>query len=325
MGVKRGSAGASARCWTILGVMLSLCALSACRSETRVEKKTVVRFAMPEGSSVLTAALIDLYSKQFNDTVFSPTRAPGTVLGVDYVDDGRAEVTVVPSDIAYLAFTKGTEDSPHAHSRLRGMGMLYVNAIHLMVSERINFRSLDDLRGKRIGVGLKGGSTDLTVRTVLPYLGIPLSQVHLEQLSREEMYKKSAEHKLDAAFLVTAYPASSVASVLKDTGFHLVSIDGPRVAELRSRYLFLRPITIPAGVYGNQKIQTVGNNWLLVCREDLSEEIVYRMLSIFFNSIEEIAAVQPALLSVTAQDFALTPIPLHPGAARFYRERELLK
>jgi TRAP transporter TAXI family solute receptor len=305
--------------------VLSLGAATGCHSEARIAPKSVIRFAMPEASSTLTTALIDLYNKRFTDAVFSRTSAPGTVLGVDYVDEGRAELTLVPSDIAYLAFAKGTEDSPHAHSRLRGIAMLYVNAIHLMVSERMNFRSVDDLRGKTIGVGPRGGSTDLTVRTVLPYLGIPLSQVHLEQLSREDMYKKSAEQMLDAAFLVISYPASSVKSVLKDTGFHLAPIEGPQVAQLRSRYPFLRPITIPAGVYGNQKIQTVGSNWLLVCRDDVSEGTIYRMLNVFVNSIKDLAVVQPALLTVTPQDFALTPIPLHPGAARFYREKELLK
>jgi hypothetical protein len=105
----------------------------------------------------------------------------------------------------------------------------------------------------------------------------------------------------------------------------MAPIQGPKVAELRSQYPFLRPITIPAGVYGKEKIPTLGSNWLLACRDDLSEDIVYRMLGVFINSIEELAKAQPALLTVTPQDFALTPIPLHPGAARFYREMELLK
>jgi TRAP transporter TAXI family solute receptor len=306
-------------------MVVAATAASGCRAQPREAPKSTVRFAMPEGSSSLTDALVDLYGKRVSDAIFVRTNTPGTVLGMDYIDEGRAEVTMIPSDIAYIAYAKGTENSPHPHTKLRGMAMLYANAIHLLVSDRVQFRNLDDLRGKTIGVGPKGGNTDFTVRTVLPYLGIPLSDVHLEQLSREGIYNRSVEGTLDAAFIVISYPASSVKNVLKDTGFHVAPIEGPRVSQLRSQYPFLRPIVIPAGVYGTNKIQTIGSNWLLVCREDVSEKIVYRMLGAFMDSIAQLAAVQPALLTVTPQDFALTPIPLHPGAARFYREMELLR
>jgi len=298
---------------------------AACRSSHAANQpRTEVRFAMPEGASALNA-LVDVFTRKLPDTAFSRTSSASTILSVDYVEDGRAEATVIPSDVAYLAYAKGTESSPNPHRRLRGMAMLYVNAIHLLVSPRIHFTHLDDLRGKKIAVGPKGGNTDLMIRSILPHLGVDLSDVQLERLSNQEMYKGFADQTLDAGFIVMSYPSVRVQNVLKDTGFLLAPIEGPRVAELRDYYPFLRPIAIPAGTYGGAEIHTIGSNWLIACRDDLSEETVYRMLKAFFDSFPELAKALPALSTVIPQNLALTPIPLHPGAARFYREMELLK
>jgi len=309
----------------VLNLAVIVCVVGGCRSAPpATQHKNTVRFAMPEGGSAPTVALIDVFGKKMHDTVFSRTSTPGTVLSVDYVDDGRADATVIPSDVAYLAFAKGTEASPNPHRRLRGMAMLYANAIHLLVSPRIHFKHFEDLRGKTIGVGPKGGNTDLTIRTILPYLGIPLSEVHLERLSTEETYKRFAEQTLDAGFIVMSYPSLRVQNVLKVTGFRLAPIEGPMVAELQDHYPFLQPVTIPSQTYGTGETHTIGSNWLLACRDDLSEDLVYQMLKVFFESIPELSKSQPALRTVTPQNFALTPIPLHPGAARFFRELELL-
>src|SRR3954463_10476848 len=105
----------------LLLVMMAAFAGSGCHAQTREAPKSTVRFAMPEGSSALTDALVDLYGKRVRDAMFVRTSTPGTVLGMDYIDDGRAEVTMIPSDIAYTAYTKGTENSPHPHTKLRGM------------------------------------------------------------------------------------------------------------------------------------------------------------------------------------------------------------
>jgi uncharacterized protein len=307
------------------GLLLAVTVAISCHSEQNSNQRTAtVRFAMPEGGSAPTNAFLDLYAKKLPSVMFSQTMTPGTILSVDYVDDGRAEATIVPSDVAYLAFAKGTEASGKPHRRLRGIAMLYVNAVHLLVSPRIHFKNFEDLRGKKIGVGPKGGNTDLTIRTILPYLGIHLSEIQLEHLSTEETYRRFAEQTIDAGFIVMSYPSVRVQNVLKDTTFRLAPIEGPKVADLRNNYPFLRPIVIPGETYGNSEIHTIGSNWLLACRDDLSEEIVYRMLRVFFDSIPELLKSQPALRTVTPQNFALTPIPLHPGAARFYREMEIL-
>ena len=96
---------------------------------------------------------------------------------------------------------------------------------------------------------------------------------------------------------------------------------------IRADYPFLKPAIIPRGTYTGQTgdIATVGVDNVLVCREDLPEEIVYRLTKAFFAALPELSRVHAAAMLIDPDQAPATPIPLHPGAARYYREREILQ
>jgi len=89
---------------------------------------------------------------------------------------------------------------------------------------------------------------------------------------------------------------------------------------MRMRYPYLKRTLIPRGTYPNQHepIRTLGVDTLLVCRAELDDATVYAVLDAYFATRS--AATPPNLERAPA-----TPIPLHPGAARYYRQRELAR
>src|SRR5262249_13155302 len=93
-----------------------------------------------------------------------------------------ADVTFTQSDIAYTALTKGTEANPTPHTNLRGLAVTWMGALHLVVGPRLDFHSLEDLRGKRVGIGPPGAGTGVTAQIILAQLRIPLSKVHLVKM-----------------------------------------------------------------------------------------------------------------------------------------------
>jgi TRAP transporter TAXI family solute receptor len=99
------------------------------------------------------------------------------------------------------------------------------------------------------------------------------------------------------------------------------------VRRLRAEYPFLRPGSIPAGTYPREKrpVQTLLVDVLLVTREGLDEALVRRLTSVLFDVLPDLAAKNDFLRQMDPQRAPATPIPLHPGAALFYRERELAR
>jgi uncharacterized protein len=108
---------------------------------------------------------------------------------------------------------------------------------------------------------------------------------------------------------------------------HLVPITRDAVRHIRQQYPFLKPMLIPKHTYPGQgsDIETVGVDNLLVCREDLDEELVYQLTKAFFAALPELARVHAAAMLIDSEQALATPIPLHAGAARYYREREILQ
>ena len=89
----------------------------------------------------------------------------------------------------------------------------------------------------------------------------------------------------------------------------------------------LRVALIPAGTYPTVRgpVHTVGIDTLIACSTDLTETLVYRLTKTFFDVLPELATQVDALRRMDLARAPATPIPLHDGAARYYRERELLR
>jgi TRAP-type uncharacterized transport system substrate-binding protein len=74
-----------------------------------------------------------------------------------------------------------------------------------------------------------------------------------------------------------------------------------------------------------QSTRTIGVDSILVCRRELDEGLVYELTKFFFQALPTLSFSQDALRSMDLEQAPATPIPLHAGAARYYRERELMR
>jgi TRAP transporter TAXI family solute receptor len=267
-----------------------------------------------------------LFQKELPDIEFTVKETLGSPANLDALERGATDITFSNSDIAYRAFTKGTETNPHPYRNLRGVVVLSYSALHLIVGPGFEFRTVTDLRNKKIGIPQSANATEFTVHLVCSYFGIDRSELQLEWLSVEELHRRLQDRTLDAIFDFARYEVETITAALRVPGARLVPIQGPAIDKLREDYPFLRPVVIPAATYGQRvDVQTIGVDRIVVCHRNVSEDVVYRILTTFFDSVPEWVDVYPALRTLRFDDAAGTPIPLHPGAARFYRERELFR
>lgn len=250
----------------------------------------------------------------------------GAVSNVEAIQRGEADVGLTFADVAYVAFVGQLDGSAKPFDRLRGMAALELTPVHLVVSGRSAIASVRDLRGRRVGVGPPGSGTALTAGLVLQAFGIGAAEVHTEALPFNEAERRLEAGALDAMFDNAIYPAASVANATR-LGARLISITGPAVDTLRRAYPFFRLAFIPPDTYRRspETIHTIGVESLLVCRSNLDEAVVYELTKRFFEALPSLSSSQDALRLIDLEQAPATPIPLHEGAARYYRERELLR
>jgi uncharacterized protein len=120
------------------------------------------------------------------------------------------------------------------------------------------------------------------------------------------------------------YPDAVTYSAVK-AGAYLIPIEGPPVDRLRQQYPFVRLAQIPREIYPGQDriIPTVGIDLVVVCRRDLDSSVVYELTSALMSAYPRLSGVEATLKFLNPEEAPATPMPLHPGAARYYREREL--
>ena len=276
------------------------------------------------GGTELLQALVKTYNREIPGASFSSTiQRPGAIGAVDAVETGQGEAALTGAGVGYTAFTKGTDEVPYPHKSLRGVAVLSVSALHLVTRPGLPFQRITDLHGRKIAIGPQGSNTEVTARKFLPQFG--LRESDLQTPASQEIPPRLADKTLDAHLLVISYPSPTIAADLAVPGTQLVSIHGPEVLKLRETYPYLHPVVIPAGTYSGQTgdIETVGVDLIFVCRADLDEELVYKMLDVLFDSVPNLLQVDPSVGGMTLDRAPGTPIPLHPGAVRFYRERGL--
>src|SRR6185295_8868389 len=104
----------------------------------------------------------------------------------------------------------GLEGHRQAFDKLRSIAVLQLTPVHLAVSARSGIRRIDDLRGRRVGLGPPGSGTALTVGLILRAFGVPLESVHTEALGFNEAAQRLRDGRLDAMFDNGNYPVESV-------------------------------------------------------------------------------------------------------------------
>ncbi len=250
----------------------------------------------------------------------------GAVANSEAIQQGTADIGFAFADVAYIAFGGGLGGRSRSFDRLRGIAVLQLTPLHFVVRAGAGINGITDLRGRRVSAGLPTTGTALTVGLVLEAFGVRREEVEIENLSFDEAARRLVDGTLDAMFDTAIYPADSVEMATKARA-RLLPVVGPSIDRLRRDYPFYRGAVIPRGTYANvtEAVRTIGVDSLLICSVDLDESLVHDLTKGFFDALPSLSSSVDALRFMDLEQSPATPIPLHPGAARFYRERELLR
>jgi hypothetical protein len=295
----------------------------ACRVPEPAPARRVLRFTTGTPGArfhPLGQALAGAYAAALPALDMVVLDSAGSVANVNALQRGEADLGLSYADVAYMAYVGRLGEGQPAFGDLRGITVLELAPVHLVVREGSGITDPSQLRTRRVAVGPTGSGSALTAQIVLRSLGIDATAVSVEALPYNEAAARLAAGTIDAFFVTGSDPVESV-SVATRAGARILSLQGAAIDQLRHDYPFFRPTVIRRGTYPGhgQSIPTIGVDNLLVCRRGLDEALAHDLTKQLFAQL-------PSLLILGAMDLEqapATPIPLHEGAARYYREREL--
>jgi TRAP transporter TAXI family solute receptor len=266
------------------------------------------------------------YQRVLPATTVEILESPGSVRNVRALQAGAADLGFAFADVTYVAFVGRLAEDPRPYDQLRGVAVLQLTPLHLLARSGLAIRGIADLRGRRVATGPPGSGTAVTSEILMRGFGLGPEQVRAEALPFNDAARRLGDGTLDAAFVSAGYPSESV-QIATGAGASLVPVEGDPVTRLRADYPFLRLTFVPGATYPGHPapVSTVGVDSLLLCRADLSEDLVYRLTAAFFEVLPTLSTQLESLQLMDVGRASATPIPLHRGAARYYRERELMR
>jgi uncharacterized protein len=253
----------------------------------------------------------------------------GSVANVEAISGGRIATGFAQSDVAYGAYSgTGVFAGKEPMASLRALASLYVESVHLVVTAISGIKRVGDLRGRRVSLDVEGSGTLIDALAVLEAFGLAPSDLTAVHVPQDRAIDLMTGGALDALFIVAGYPAATVTELTRTIGAQLVPIFGEPVGRLLASHRFLTLDDIPGDTYPgvDSGTPTVGVAALWLTAADFDEGLAYQITSALFDPLilKKLAEGHPKGGSIAlAHALRGVAVPLHPGAARFYRERGL--
>ncbi|MEM9442610.1 MAG: TAXI family TRAP transporter solute-binding subunit [Pseudomonadota bacterium] len=265
----------------------------------------------------------------------SAVESQGFVQNVRMLQNDKAQFAILQAMFGHFARTgTGTFAGEPPDDSLRAVAMLWRDADHFVIDKTYEksgtIADLDELEGMPVSMGVEGPGPIESNRLLLSHLGIDVdssfSLTHLNYLQSSEAL---ARGEIMAMSTPIRPPAPHVEKLLAGTdGRHtLLSFTDDQIAQADGGLGLWTPYVIPAATYPGQTedIQTVAKSNLLVVRSDVDDEVVYQVTKSVFENLDFLRTIHDAMYE-TSLDRALVgvPMPLHPGALRYFQEVGLL-
>jgi uncharacterized protein len=263
--------------------------------------------------------------------VLTAQASNGSVANVNAIASGALESGFTQADVAYWAYSgTGLFEGKGKMEDLRLLANLYPESIHLVAAKSANIKTVADLKGKRVSMDEPGSGTLVDARIILAGYGLKESDVKADFLKPNQAAEKMRDGGMDAFFFVGGYPTSAITELAATGGgIDIVPLAGPEANALMKQYNFFAADEIPANTYKNVgavKTLAVGAQWITSAK--VPDAVVYEVVKGLWSDKTRAAldaghAKGKAIVKANA--LAGAGIPIHNGAAKFYREAGLLK
>lgn len=276
----------------------------------------------------LGVALTQIYGKVMPDAKTSVQATKASAENLNLLQAGRGEVAFSLGDTFNEAW-KGNEDVGFKTplKKLRTLAAIYPNYIHFLAAADSGINSLADLKGKRVSVGAPKSGTELNSRDILKAVGMSYKDLgKVEYLGYAESVELIKNRQLDATLLSSGLGVAAVRDLA--TAMKIVVIPIPADVVKKIGEAAYTTGVIPANTYNGQTadVPTVTVRNYLVTHEGVPTETVYKMTKSMFENLDAMIAAHAAAKAIDKNTAGLgSPVPLHPGAEKYYREAGLLK
>jgi uncharacterized protein len=275
----------------------------------------------------LGVAIAKIYSDKIPNTKIQVQATKASVENLVLLQRGSGELAFTLGDSLKAAWD-GDEEAGFRNKldKLRTIGAIYPNYIQIVATAESGIKTLADLKGKSLSVGAPKSGTELNSRAILSAAGMIYKDLgKVEYLPFAESVDLMKNRQLNATLQSAGLGVASLKDLSTSSPINVVSVPKEIVDKIGPPFV---AAIIPANTYTGQDkdVPTAAVVNYLVTSSAVSDDLAYQMTKLIFDSLPELANAHAAGKEIKLDTAASgSPVPLHPGAIRYYREKGLIK
>ncbi|MEO5733083.1 MAG: TAXI family TRAP transporter solute-binding subunit [Rubrivivax sp.] len=272
-------------------------------------------------------ALSKIYADKIPGVRTQVQSTKASVENLNLLQTGRGEIALALGDSVKSAW-EGEEEVgfPKKLDKLRGVAAVYPNVIQIVASQASGIKSFADMKGKSLSVGAPKSGTEVNARRIFEAMGMSYKDLSkTEYLPFGESVELIKNRQLDATLQSAGLGVASIRDLASSLPVTIVSVPASVATKLGPPFV---ATTIPANTYTGQSadVPTLAVVNFLVTHSGVSDELVYQMTKSMFENLDQMVAAHKAATAISLKTaIEGMPVPLHPGAARYYKEKGLIK
>ena len=274
----------------------------------------------------LGGAVANVLSKSLPNVQATAEVTGGSIDNLKLIASGQSEMAFTMADAALDALQG--QDKFKSKVPLQALLVVYPNRMHVVTVEGTGIEKMADLKGKRVSTGSPGGATEVMAFRVIEAAGLDKDKdMKRERLGVAESVNAIKDRKIDAFFWVGGIPTAAVTDLAATPGMKMKLVDHGDLAEkMNAKYGKLYTASkIKAGSYpGYDKDNSITEVWnLIVTGDKMSNEDAYAIVKTLVEKKADIVAVhkEAESFSLDNQVQDRSPIPFHPGAMKYFKEK----
>ena len=284
------------------------------------------------GTFQVVANAIQVYKpiKELEDYRIQAQSSGGSVENLRKINSGKSHFGVVYSGHVWLGANGKMKNDKNTYNDVLAVCYLYGAPAQLVVKKGSDIRGVNDLIGKKVGVGNAGSGAFANCELFFSHMGI-WDKIERNAMGYNDAAAAFGNNQLDAFWLFTAFPSGAIIMAAQTNDIDLINLDvDAERSGFYEEYPYFTKVAIPAKTYKGVDVDTPSfqDSTLIVANSKTPEDLVYKFLSILFtteglahmvsqkNTFEEMSLKNGIKGIVT---------PMHPGAIRFWKEKGILK
>ena len=275
----------------------------------------------------LGVAIGKIYGDKIPEVKTQVQATKASVENLVLLQQGRGEIAFTLGDSLKAAWEGDAEAGfKNKLDKLRTIGAIYPNYIQIVATAESGIKTLADLKGKSLSVGAPKSGTELNSRAILAAAGMSYKDLgKVEYLPFAESVDLMKNRQLAATLQSAGLGVASLKDLSTSSEITVVAVPKETVDKIGPPFV---SVIIPANTYTGQDkdVPTAAVVNYLVTSSAVSDDLAYQMTKLVYESLPELANAHAAGKEIKLATAATgSPVPLHPGAIRYYKEKGLIK